>query len=258
MLKPVVGHQDSHFRRLYKEALRYWAKFSDHQMRMNITITNSQWMARHIHSLWKLQSEVIYPPVLMDFVDTPWTERENGFVLSARVVPEKRIEVAIEILTEIRKMGHDVHLHVLSGVREPAYFDQLQKMTAGYDWIFWEERLPRDEYTRMLATHKYGIHPRQNEQFGIGIAEMVVAGALPFVPAEGGQSEIVEEPLLLWQNKDEAVTKILDVLRQGDLQQILKDRMKKTADKWSVVRFKNDIRRIVANRLGKHPQNLNK
>ncbi len=245
-LKKIVGHPDSVVRRLYKESLRRWSGYLEQRMRKNTTITLSYWMADYIRSLWETDSKVIYPPVLMDFADVPWDERENGFVLAARVVPEKRIEVAISILSKVRKKGFDIHLHVLSGIREPKYFNQLEKMTSGCDWIFWEERLPREEYTRMISAHKYGIHPRRNEQFGIGVAEMVVAGVIPFVPSEGGQREIVGEELLIWENEEEAVEKVLTVLRQKALQQELRERLRISADRWGVSRFQDDIRCAVA------------
>ncbi len=182
----------------------------------------------------------------MDFVDVPWEEREDGFVLAARVVPEKRIEVAINILSEVKKRGYDVHLHVLSGIWEPKYFEKLQAMTSGCHWIFWEERLPREGYVRILSTHKYGIHPRRNEQFGIGVAEMVVAGIIPFVPLEGGPKEIVqEEPALMWDSDEEAVAKILEVLRCKELQQELRYRLRANVGRWSSSRFQNDIQRVV-------------
>ncbi|MEM4202801.1 MAG: glycosyltransferase [Candidatus Methanomethylicaceae archaeon] len=245
-LKKIVEHPDSLIRRLYKEFLRWWSGYSELRMRTNVTITLSNWMASQIRSLWGIESIVIYPPVLMDFVSVPWEDREDGFVLVARVVPEKRIEVAISILSEVRKRGHDVHLHILSGVRDAEYFSKLKKMTHDYDWVFWEQRLPRKEYTRMLSIHKYGIHPRKNEQFGIGVAEMVSAGVIPFVPSEGGQREIVgEEPLLIWDTEEEAVIKILEVLSQKKLQQELQRRLQTNVDRWSVSRFKNDIQYMV-------------
>ena len=64
-----------------------------------------------------------------------------------------------------------------------------------------------------VVGHGDGIHARPGEAFGIAIAEMIVAGCLPFVPAEGGPSEIVDHnPALVYDTVDEAVEKIDSML----------------------------------------------
>lgn len=246
-VREEVGHPDSLVRRAYREVLRLWSGYSDERMRRNLTLTNSRWTAAWVERVYGVEARVLYPPVLTDFPPVPWNSRENGFVLVARVVPEKRIEVAIEILREVRKLGQDVHLHVLSGVHEAPYLAALQRATAGEGWVHWEERLPRAEYVRLLATHKYGIHPRRNEQFGIGVAEMVVAGVIPFVPATGGQAEIVGyDSRLTYSSKEEAVTKIVDLLNRPVEQHAVRKRLSGLATQFGVEQFKEGIRGTVA------------
>lgn len=249
LVRSAVGNPDSVARRLYRELLRTWSGYSEERMRANLTVANSRWTAAWVQRLYGIQAEVVYPPVVVDVEDIPWQDRENGFVLVARVVPEKKIEVAIRILSEVRRRGYNVHLHVLYWVADRKYLSELKQMPAKCDWVFWEERMSRGKYAKMLATHKYGIHPSKNESFGIGVAEMVLAGVIPFVPSEGGQAEIVgHDSRLMWNDEREAVSKIVEMLTNKELQEQVRVDLKHLAT-WSATRFKEEIRRVVASFL---------
>jgi glycosyltransferase involved in cell wall biosynthesis len=71
----------------------------------NLTIANSDWSGRLFKEVCGIESGTIYPPVPGEFPAVPWPERENGFVCLGRLVPEKRIDMLISILSEVRKKG---------------------------------------------------------------------------------------------------------------------------------------------------------
>ena len=71
----------------------------------------------------------------------------------------------------------------------------------------------------------------QHEAFGIATAEMIKSGAIVWVPSDGGQTEIVSHPLLTYRDDNNAVEKIIHVLKnnrvQSDLRQHLDIQNKK-------------------------------
>jgi len=97
-----------------------------------------------------------------------------------------------------------------------------------------------------LAGHKFGIHARTGEAFGIAVAEMAKAGCIPFVHQEGGPAEIVSHPLLSYRNIDEAATKIDRVLRDHPLQDQLHEHVKHQGQRFSAESYTSGIRAVVA------------
>lgn len=246
-LRSIVGHPHSTLRTFYREMVRRLSGYSESRMRKNITLANSEWTARWIKELYGIEAKIVYPPAVLRVPAKSWDKRENGFVLVARTVREKRIEVALRILSEVRSRGFDVHLHILGGVGDPRYLEDLKATSGIGDWVTWERRLKREEYERMLAQHKYGFHPRVNEQFGIGIAEMVLAGVIPFVPSEGGQAEIVDyNEHLVWREEAEAVAKIVRMLEDENFQRNIRAQLLKNRDKWLPERFRDEILEVVS------------
>lgn len=245
-IRSYLDHPDSILRRIYKWTLRGLFGYSEHRMRSNITLTNSEWTARWVQQIYGIKARVIYPPVSVDICDVPWEERQYGFILISRVVKEKKIERAIRIIQRVRNAGFQVHLRILGGVYDSAYIEDLWREFGKPDWIVWEKRLSREEYIRVLSSYKYGIHTRENEQFGIGIAEMICAGVIPFLPSRGGQVELVgNHPLLTWDNEEEATQKIIKVLSNEDLYKELQLYISNRSKKFSAERFIAQIQKIV-------------
>ena len=250
--RAVLGYPDSFFRRIYHRAFEAISGFSDERMKDNLSVGNSAWTARLFSDLYHIDVGVLYPPVLLEPPEIPWQDRENGFVCVSRIVPEKNIERAIEIIQNIRERGFDVHLHLISSSFDPAYREKILKLQAERSsWVFLDENLPRTQLAEMLARHRYGIHVRENEQFGISVAEMVKAGCIPFVPASGGPFEIVDQnPRLTFDSDAEAVEKIVTVMSDEKLAGLLRETMKARALLFSVDRFKAELVDLAGRMMG--------
>ena len=101
------------------------------------------------------------------------------------------------------------------------------------------------EKAQILAACRYGIHGREGEAFGIGVAEMVKAGCITFAPAEGGPAEIVNHEALLYRDDDEAIEKITAVLDQRALRGELIDHLRNQAKHFSPEAFMTGLREAV-------------
>jgi glycosyltransferase involved in cell wall biosynthesis len=191
---------------------------------------------------------LLYPPVIGEFPEVPFEERETGFVCLGRMVPEKRVEVAIEIVNRVRCSGHpEVHLHLVGAIDHSAYGRGLRRLCARYnDWVFSEGTLIGESKKRLLAGHRYGIHAREKEPFGIAVAELVKAGCIAFVPNDGGQVEIVNHPALTYTSVEEAAKKILTVLDSTELQHSLRLHLSTAGRQFSVEAFQNGLMEATA------------
>ena len=109
-----------------------------------------------------------------------------------------------------------------------------------------EGRLDEPSKNALIAKHGFGISGRKNEPFGIAVAEMVQAGAIVFVPDNGGQVEIVNHDTLVYGSVPDAIDKIDMVLGRQDLQIILHEHLEKDAQQFSVDNFQTEIKIIVS------------
>ncbi len=218
----------------------------------NLTLANSHWSAQRLLEKYGIPSQVVYPPVATDFSAVPFSARDCGFVCLGRVSPEKCMHSVIAILQEVRKRGHDVHLHILGGIDDSDYGRKVRSLAEqAREWVHLEGWVQGEHKMKLLTTHRFGIHARPHEPFGIAVAEMVQAGCLVFVPNDGGQVEIVNQPALTYGNEAEAVEKIHAVLSNPAGQARLLWGLRRNWDSFSVTTFVETMRNVVAEFAGR-------
>ena len=212
----------------------------------DLILGNSRWSAQIIKEKYGLDIGVLYPPVLSEFPKIQFDAKEMGFVCIGRISPEKRIEQIVEILKDVRVQGHDIHLHVIGSTDGTTYGKFVEDLCREQkDWVVMEGSKFGEEKAMLLSQHRFGIQARQGEPFGISVAEMVKAGCITFVPSEGGQAEIVNHKLLMYDSIEEAVEKIDAVLRKPQMQAELRQHLKKQGAKFSTNAFMDGLRAAV-------------
>jgi glycosyltransferase involved in cell wall biosynthesis len=236
----------SPIRRVYMSACAMASGASPNGWKCNLTLANSDWSANLMRQKYGVESQTLYPPVEDDFPQAPFSERDNGFVCLGRISPEKRVDAIIGILSRVRERGHNVHLHILGGVDDSRYGATVKSLAdQNRDWIFLEGWAIGEGKKHLLASHRYGIHGRQNEPFGIAVGEMVNAGCIVFVPNGGGQVEIVNHPALVFKDEADAVDKIEAVLKSSAEQENLCNHLRQSAKRFSPESFQTQIRQVV-------------
>lgn len=243
-----AGRQWPLHTRIYFWMCNAWSGWSVDRMHRNLTLANSEWTARRVAALHGLAVTTVYPPVPADFPPVPWDERENGFVCIGRIVPAKQVETNVAILADVRRRGHDVHLHIVGSPVDGEYYNRIRRLQAEHAaWVHLETNLSRAELTQLVARHKYGIHAMPHEHFGIAVAEMVNAGCIVFVPNDGGQVEITgNRSDLVYSSPADAVEKIDRILRAPDRQGALRQHLGARQPLFSTDEFVRKIRGIVA------------
>ncbi|WP_276272937.1 glycosyltransferase family 4 protein [Haloarcula litorea] len=247
---PDSPERDGFKRRLYDDFSRWVAGFDFDELADSRLLANSEWTAERFADHYGHRPEVLYPPVDTTGLDgLPWDDREDGFVAITRISPDKRVLDGIEILDELRERGHDLHLHVVGSITHEKYYEEVQAIAAERPYVTVEGELPREELTDLVGCHKYGLHTKPAEHFGIAVAELVAGGTVPFVPEEGGQREIVSVDDLSWKSTAEAVDAIEAVVTDPYRQADLRARLPDVEERFGCDRFRDAIRDIVAEEL---------
>ena len=240
-------YRKSPLRTLYLELGRRLAGQSRSGWRVNLTLANSRWTRDILDRRFGVKAGVLYPPVRADFEPASWGQRENGFVVMARMAPEKQVERTIAILDEVRRAGHDIHLHVLGREDHRDYTAKIRGLCRDRGgWARFEGLAVGERKKAFLAGHRYGLSACRNEAFGIGVAEMAAAGCVAWVPRGGGQVEIVGNEDLVYESGEDAARKICRVLEDGERQAALSRHLRARADSFGCGRFVEEARRIVS------------
>jgi glycosyltransferase involved in cell wall biosynthesis len=209
-------HRSPALMQLYFSLCARASGYSQARMQKNLTLVNSDWTGGYYRKIHGGNPLTLYPPVANDFPRVPWTEREMGFVCLGRISPEKRLELVVDILSAVRRRGHDIHLHLIGAPDGSAqYLESVQRLQAeNADWLALDLNLPRARLRELLARHRFGIHAMREEHFGIAVGEMINAGCIVFAPKSGGPAEIIGDYAdLQYERPDEAIDRIDAMLR---------------------------------------------
>ena len=227
------------------------SNWREERLKTNISVANSHRVAKAVKKTYGVDCIVVYPPVVERIPQITWKEKENAFICSGRLTKVKQVHKVIQILSQVRQKGFDIQLYITAGaagVYALEYRNFVNKMVSeNSDWVTLFENLEYQDYLELLAKCKYGIHYK-TEPFGIAIAEMVKAGAIPFVRSKGGQVEIVGEQNkeLFFDNKSEAIEQIVTVLRDDKKQKKLLESLEERKSLFSPDKFGVKFSNIVA------------
>ncbi len=232
----------------------YWAlcgllsEFSWPRMRRNMTLVNSQFIAEKTRAVHGIDPIVLHPPVPGDFLEVPWSARQNGFVCVGRLSHEKEQLKVIRIIDGLRARNHDLHLHLVGSANDPPFVAELRaQIRTRSEFVTLHEDISRAELVTLLTHNRYGIHGMVGEHFGIAVAELQRAGCVTFVPDIGGPREIVgDDPRLLYGSEQDAIVRIDRVLRDPDAQHALAARVRERRDLFSEERFVDGFLTLVA------------
>ena len=243
--------EDSFVDHAYDRLSYHVGGYDAEQIASSRLLTNSDWMADVVQDAYDARPEVVHPPVdTGPFDGRPWSDREKGFVTVGRLARYKNVDDVIRIIDGVRDRGHNVHLHVVGPSYDEAYRAELDAMAEERPYVEIEGEVPRDELVERICTHRYGVHGKRHEHFGMAVAEMAAAGALPFVPANGGQRDIVDgRESLLYHTVEDAVETVDRVLSSPERQRDLRPDSDDIEERFGRNRFRTRVRAVVREEL---------
>jgi glycosyltransferase involved in cell wall biosynthesis len=232
---------------LYERLCTWVAGITPESFEESTVLANSAWTADAVENAYGTRPDVVYPPVdTRGFDDRSWEEREPGFVTIGRIERSKRIRELVEIVDGVREQGVGTHLHIVGPTVDSEYSEEIATMADRRPYVELEGELPRSTLVERVCSHRYGIHGKRHEHFGMAVAELRAGGAIPFVPDTGGPSVIVgDRPEVQFGSPEEAVGKITEVLSRPALQADLRSDPETIRRRFGRERFKKRIASLV-------------
>lgn len=175
--------------------------------RYGAVLCNSEYTAGWVRSRWNRPAEVLYPPVTVDGVPGPKT---NRIVSLGRFTSGRRSKGQVEQVLAFRefqkKIGDSWNFCMIGfcakSPDDRAYLRKVQEIAGDLPItiVLDGDREQTAQYTASakIFWHTSGLgvdeqrHPECAEHFGIATVEAMAAGCVPVVVASGGQREIIQ------------------------------------------------------------------
>ncbi len=191
----------------------------------DIHLTNSNYTARALYKHYGIESNVVYPAIEWDyFRDEPSIDerRENVIISVARFVPQKRLDVLLEIYKKyVKPKVPDAKL-LLVGIKDSRYEDYFNKLVSeaekvGDVEIIAKPLTPR-ELVKLYRRAKVYVHMRIGEHFGMAPVEAMSQATIPIVPRKSGLAELIVPGVdgFVYDSDEEVAKLIIEVLRMSE------------------------------------------
>ena len=199
-------------------------------------VANSMTVASRIRAAYGREATVVHPPVAVErFAARAHGRREDYFLVLSRLVPAKRVELAIAAFTEL-----SWPLVVAgTGRNRPA----LEASAPAN--VRFVGHVPDEDLPDLMAGARALICPSE-EDFGIALVEAMAAGTPVVALARGGAVETVhpDESGVLFA--EETAKGLADAVRRAAARDWDPDQVSATTRRYSEARFDAEIRAVVA------------
>lgn len=221
--------------------LNYLSAFSDYR---KVCMFGSNYIKK-IERKSSCKGPVIYPPLLenIEFIDG---ERENIILAISRISREKNIEF-VGRLSDVVDAKFVVIGFVTKSNRK-----YLAKLKKEFPKLTILTDVPAEEKLKWLRKAKILLHAAINEPYGMTKIEGMAAGCVPLVHNSGGSPENIPDGYT-FDNIDEAKTKIVEILREYNLDIAIK--MSDFVKNMNLESFKRQIKLYLKEVLDKNTEN---
>lgn len=114
----------------YQMLVRKVSKDTIEGFRNNVTLTNSNFIAKKIEQLYGLQSTVVYPSVTVERsfqINIPWDRRKLRFITIGRISSDKNLVEYVDICRAIKKILPYAEFIIVGRIGQPAFYLYLKK-----------------------------------------------------------------------------------------------------------------------------------
>lgn len=221
----------------FVKPMRAWdykaAQRPDHMISIS---TNIQ---AQIKKYYGRDTEIIYPPVDTKRFELKGTSApREGFVITGRQTPYKRIDLAVAACTDL-----NLPLTVIGNGPEHRQLEQM----AGKSIVFLTN-VTDGELPRYLQSAEAFIFPTKDD-FGIAPVEAMAAGTPVIAYQAGGALEYVIEGKTGLFFKEQTVESLQAVLRTFANYKFSEQELISHANKFSAARFQENLKNLIKRRL---------
>jgi len=228
-----------------------------------IAYCNSSWTQGHIERIWRLPSRsihLVYPPCdVKQFLLMPLVNDEEQMIKSIVSVgqfrPEKDHELQIrsfhELLQRIPEYRQKLRLILIGSVRheeDKQRVEQLRTLIENLninEEVEFKLNINFTELKNHLNKALIGLHTMWNEHFGIGIVEMMAAGAIVLAHKSGGpKMDIIDEGQtgFLASDIDSYATMMRQILQmKSDERRQIREHARESVDRFSTANFEKQF-----------------
>ncbi len=227
---------------LFMNYLRVWDSAAAE--RPDKFIANSQFVASRIKKYYHQEAAVIYPPVKSEIFRN-WPRPEDFFLIVARCLPYKRIDIAIKAFNQL-----GLPLKIVGDGPE---LPRLKKL-AGPN-IEFLGLVPHDKLPALYARCQAFIFP-QEEDFGIVALEAMASGRPVIAYRSGGVLEIVKEGVSGIFFEEQSADSLIFALKKFKPEDFDSQKIRGEAIKFDKEVFKEKIRNFVQESWEEHINRL--
>jgi glycosyltransferase involved in cell wall biosynthesis len=125
-------------------------------------------------------------PMPVASTERPWSSGGGGAYVIARLVPQKRIELAVAAIGELAKTGEPLALTIVGSGPELARLEALATALPAPAKVHFTGQLGQDEVAQRLSTADVMLFPAVREGLGLSAIEALMAGVPVIACRDGG------------------------------------------------------------------------
>jgi glycosyltransferase involved in cell wall biosynthesis len=200
----------------------------------DVMIANSTHIQNEVKKYYGRESIVIHPPVDIDRFLVKSIQDRDGYVITGRQVPYKRIDLAIRACNELEK-----NLIVIGNGPEHKKLQSIAGKT-----IKFLTNVSDDELPGYLQNSSAFIFPGVDD-FGIAPVEAMAAGCPVIAFKAGGALDTVKENVSGVFFNNQSVESLKDAMLDFERRRFSQDRIIAQAQLFSKDKFKKDLSEII-------------
>jgi len=220
---------------LFIECLKYWDQGASRQP--DHFIANSQTVAGRIRDVYHRAAEVIHPPIDIDRFRAS-DERQDYYIVLSRLVPYKRIDLAVRACTEIRR-----NLLVLGDGPDRKALEEM----AGPSVKFLG-RVSDSDVEHYVSRCRALLFPGE-EDFGMAPLEVAAAGRPTIAYRAGGAVETIVDGVTGTFFDEQTPESLADAIQRFEKIEWSSEGLRLHAEQFSTPIFQQRLRQFL-NRVG--------
>ena len=165
-------------------------------------IANSPYTKNKIKELFNVDSDVIYPPVIVTGV--PSNKKRDGIITISRFSPEKNIEFNVNVVKDIH-----AQYKIFGDNNQPynlIHYKKILELSKPYNNINLVPNQSNDTLAKNLYESKV-YFSSSRETLGMAVVEGIVGGCIPIVPDNTANRDTVPIKELRFKSDDPAAAK---------------------------------------------------
>jgi glycosyltransferase involved in cell wall biosynthesis len=216
----------------FLKSLRQWDRLAADRVDQFVAISRT--VRKRIEKHYRRDSQIIYPPVCVDS-STPLQEPGDYFLIVSRLVPYKRIDLAVRAFNVL-----GLPLRIIGEGRDRRALEDMAEDNVSFVGYVSDD----DEVRRQMARCRALIFPGE-EDFGITPLEALSVGRPVIAYGAGGALDTIEEGetgLFFRRPTAEALAEAVRRLSQYDFDP---KHLRQQVKQYGVARFKRELSRLL-------------